>query len=248
MTLLTSQNEQNIEITIIEPSDMELFKKVLLIFILSTLGSIVVGFINILFSDLFQIISFGSLGFGTYYLGRKYSQFSSGLRVSLLFFCMITVILVTNIIDYLFPTPGYSGQKTQAEVNAIIQKFHQNLIVIVPLMIITVIIAFSSAYYFSNWFNIAFGQMNPIKSFLYYGILYSLGSIVTTLGYISLMDGLKSVDFTNDTTIKNTISNISTQLFITAIGGIMILLAEIFLIVAGFKMYNRLKDLVIQKE
>ena len=240
--------------TSIEKTDLESFKNLLLIFALSTIGSIIVSFMTLslgsmasLLSSLIAFLGLALLAYGTYNLARKYPKLASGTRSAGLIILLIIIRILSSLISYLIPTPSINSSDTNA-FNTLVSQYNQYFILIFGALIIVGIVSFIAAYYYSDWFNLGFGQNRPIKSFLYYGIFYGFGSIAAGVGAYLIFNSLGSINLTSGQTPSGSaLGTLLIMSLLTILGGISLLVGEIFFIVAGFKFYFRINDILIGK-
>lgn len=204
----------------IKTIDLEYFKNTVLIFALSTIISLVLGFIGtnltILLATFVEIIGLSFLAFGTMNLARKYPNLGSGTKASKLLILFIVIEIISSILYFL---PFDSGPLMFWYIIAII---------------IDGIVMLISAHYFTNWFNLLFKEFNPIKSFYYFGIFAGIGSIGMGLGTFLV---IRESNFYGE--------NAFTYFLFLFIGSLMVIVGEIFYIIAGFKFYYRVNDKIL---
>ena len=239
---LTMYNKPQDDQMKIEQADLDTFKTITLIFALSTIGSIIFNFINNLLGSLVGIGGTAVLAVGILMLSRKYSHLASGMRVGLLFCAVIALRILTALFTFIYATPVVTSQNTQQQIQALVDRFHATFMFTAIIGILAGAITLLTAYYFTEWFNTNFANQNQTKTFLYYGVFYLIGEILAVYGEYLLFNGMANLDYSNGQVTTQDLSSLLPALLVIGIGGILVLIAAIFLIVAGFKIYNRVSD------
>lgn len=245
-------NYHQVEIKKLEPSvqiapkDLTIFKTMALIFVISRIIAIVIGFFISSFSPLIQtlistVINLGGIAcltYGIYLLARKYPKLSSGLKVTYLFVLFIAVFLLQTLFDFLFQATTVNTAELGFSLSKLSNIFIPSLIFSLTIAIIT----FITAYYFTLWLDIIF-SFNKTKTFYFYGLLLLIGSIIVQVGILLF---IQSYSTTTVNGVTQPVFNLtfSFAYLIVMVGLLFSIGAYIFEIVAGFKIYNRANDLL----
>ena len=182
------------------------------------------------------------LAVGIIKLSSKYSHLASGMRIGVLFFVVIGLRMLSAIFNFLYSTPVITSQNTQQQVQALVDRFNSTFLYTSIIGIFAGTITLLIAYYFTEWFNTNFANHNQTRTYFYYGVFYLIGEIIAVIGTYMLIKGMANLDFSNGQVTTQDLSSLLPALLVTGVGGIIVLIAEILLIVAGFKIYNRVSD------
>lgn len=230
----------------IDQNDLNNFKTYTLIFALSTIGSVLGNFIYPGLEYLSTILGYLFLGFAVYSLSKKYPNLESGMKTFYLIILTVVLEAIVAVVDITYPQPSTSQITTTQDAINVINQYLSHLFLILFLNILLSILIFILAYYFTHWFNENVSQYNQTQAFLYYGILYAVGNIVTSIGLYNFFNALSGVDL-NSSNANQQLSSALGSAILLLIGSLLLIVALITGIVAGFKIYNRANDLATGK-
>lgn len=231
----------------IEPDDLKTFKTIVLLFLITR----IVGF-AINFATIFPIISIlriliieiGTLvlAIGIIKLARKYPKLESGVKVGLLFVLAAVIDFASTSFTIFYPAPSMTVGATQEYVNTVINYLNSIYIYISILSILSGIAIVLSAYYFTNWVNLGFGEYSPTKSFLYYGVLTFVGNLISISGEYFVLQSLSTLNISTGITSTQNLTPIIFGGLASIVGLLFVLAGFIYLIIACVKIYNRVDD------
>ena len=234
-------SKSKVQSVIIDHNDLALFRMVAIIFLLAKISSIGFNFISPLFGS---VVSEGGtivLAIGIVMLARKYPPLTSGTMIAILFVISAAVGLLSAIDSFLTPSPKVSsGNATQLLISTY-QALVPRIYFILTISFISGIVIFLSAYYFTHWFNDAFGEYKPTKAFLLYGIFTGLGEILAALGEYLIIGEIKSLGLNANSTSQE-LGPLFPYILLITIGGALSVAGIISLIVASVKIYYRVND------
>lgn len=172
------------------------------------------------------------LAYGIYLLAKKYPKLLSGIKVFRYFILLLAILIVQTMYNILFSINTSIITYGNFTSNQISITYFPVLIFTFMVGIVTLI----TTYYCTIWLNEIYGFFNPTKSYYYYGLLFCFGSILIKIGFLLLSQN--KLPSSPLMTLGS-----ESQTF----GGILVVVALILQIIAGFKIYNRVNDLLMGK-
>lgn len=239
----------------IDKNDLQTFKNLTLIFALSRIFDLAVGFVTNGFNELIKslisaTVNYGGiicLVYGIYLLSSKYPKLMSGMKIVYLFLSLLAILIIRSFYNILYPTQVNSSDLSSLS-DKILSNYLPGLIFVVIIGILTLI----TAYYLTEWLNIIFGFFNPTRAYFYYGLFFCIGSIIIDIGVVLFAQNFDFSSINSTSNATSTSAPVFTSgaivgLLILIVGGFSLISAIILEIVAGFKIYNRANDLWMGK-
>lgn len=231
----------------IDQNDLATFRIIAIIFLLAKIGSIVLNYILPILGSLVNYVGTLALAFGIIMLARKYPPLSSGLRVGILFVISVAISLLSTLDSFLSPSQTTTTSTTASQAfYALYQSISSRIIFIVVISFVSAIVILLTAYYFTIWFNDAFGEFKPTKTFLYYGIFTALSSIIVAVSEYFLVHAVQSNNITANSTNQE-LAPLFPFLLLMYFGLFLGVVGAIVLIVACIKIYFRVNDKFLGK-
>lgn len=227
-----------------DQADLQSFRTYSLVFLLSTFGAIVGNLIYPELGAIVRIIGYLLLTYGIYMFSKKYTDLASGMKVVYLFALVILLDLASVVVTLLYPEPSYSLTDT-ASVQSALKAYLPFLMIGLAFSIVVSFVLLFATYYFTHWFNEGMTPFNQTQAFWYFGLFNFIGVIVAGFGSWSLLSYIANNSFSVSS--GNIPSSVVTASLITLVGAVIALAAGITLIVASFKIYYRLNDMVTGK-
>ncbi len=229
----------------IDQNDLNSFNTIVWIFLLTKIFAFVLDFFKSL-ALVEAIVSDGGtviLAIGIISLARKNPKLTSGLRVGILFVISVILSFASSLFNYLYPTPTISTGTPQEVFTSLYNALSPRLIYLVTVSLLSGILILITAYYFTKWFNLAFGEYKPTKIYWYYGILSFIGALFASIGEYMLVQAIPQMNLTSGTlTTQSFTPQFYMSLASTGLGGILLLVAFVLLIVASVKIHNRVNE------
>lgn len=227
--------------------DIKTFRYLLIGFVILQ----IIGLILYLFRPVYSAIFYGlgSLAFilGIILLSRKYKQLTSGIKISILFIIALIGELVVAEFNNLYPHSSHISptvESVQSQLLSIQNGFGQHIFSIVLFVFLTGLLMFLTGYFLTPWINQLLNlPKRQFKSFLYFGIIFGLGDLITGIGYFLYDRDIRFV-------INNTrpLTSLGLSGLIILLGVILLLIAFVIEIIIGLKLYSNLSSLMGTKK
>lgn len=242
--VLAMQNNIEINNTSFEVHDIKNFKSILLTFMLIEISYMVLYYVNIILAEVVGVVGFLVLIVGISKISLKYTQLSSGIRISILLLIIEIFYLVYSVLPLIFITNSTTGAVDQQMIDSIKKDLSIHILVITIFVVLPGMLTLFVSIYISKWLKQSFGKFPFNNGFIMYGLLQFINSIILAMGSYMLLQSIIKGEFTNSTTTFAPTSTIGITIMLIFLAGIIKMVAIIIVIIASYQVYNHVNSII----